>query len=206
MIVSTATQSSRDNAEIVGLRSAGSSFNSAGSLARGDVHLQADLLLGGQRAAQHQRDRLDLLALPLVRPRLLVGDELRVARHDGLDDPQVVGLQRRAGLGQLDNRIDQLRRLHFRRAPGELHFRRHAVLLQPAARHLDQLGRDAFALQILDRLDGGIVRHRQHPAGGIGRLLAVGDLADDMHVAVVLRNPVRARQARRRESRARRSG
>src|SRR5476649_695726 len=36
--------------------------------------------------------------------------------------------------------LDQLRRFHFGCAPGEFHFRGYAVLLQPAPRHLDQLG------------------------------------------------------------------
>ena len=49
-----------------------------------------------------------------------VRDELRVRVHHGVDDAQPVGAQRRARFGDLDDRVGEHRRLHFRRAPREL--------------------------------------------------------------------------------------
>ena len=49
-----------------------------------------------------------------------VGDELRVRLEHGVDDPEPVGAQRRAGLGDLDDRVGERRRLDFGGAPREL--------------------------------------------------------------------------------------
>ncbi len=57
-----------------------------------DVEHQAHLRLRVDGAAQHERDLIDLLALPRVGERGLAGDEMRLALHHRVDDLEVVGL------------------------------------------------------------------------------------------------------------------
>ena len=53
-----------------------------------------------------------------------VGDQLRVRFEHRVDDAQLVGAQRGAGLGHFDDGVGQHRRLHFGGAPTELHLGR----------------------------------------------------------------------------------
>ena len=131
-IVLTATHSGSDSDEIVGFCSAGRIFSTAGRSALRHVHHQADLALGGHRPLQHQHQVVHLLLLPRIGVGLLVGDEARRALQQLGDDAQVVGPQRTAGLGHLDDGVGQARRLDLGGAPAELDVGLDAVLGQPA--------------------------------------------------------------------------
>ena len=132
----------------------------------------------------------ELRALRFVLPACLIGDETRRGREDGVDDAQIVGAKGGASLGQIDDCIDELRSLDFRRAPAELDIRLDAVLLEVALDEADRLRGNALAVEILDALDLGIVRHGENPAHGIGRGLRVVELADFLDVAAVFVNPI----------------
>jgi len=115
-----------------------------------------------------------------------------------LDNAQLLALSDEPVSVQFDNRIGpvpapSLRFAHPRRIP------RPAVtpfFFSPAARHLGpNSGRDAFALQIFDRLDGRIRSGRPATARDLWSGFCCSDFADDMHVAGVFRNPIRACQA-----------
>ena len=70
-----------------------------------------------------------------------------------------------------------------------------AVLGQPAARQVHDLGGDALALQVLDALDRRVVGHGQHPAHGPAADLAEDQLGHLVDLGVVLQDPVVAGQA-----------
>ena len=82
-----------------------------------DVEHDADASLRLDRSSQQHRDVAQLRALPVVRERLTVGDELRIRLEDGLDDAEAIRPQRRAGLGHLDDCVGEQRRLDLGRAP-----------------------------------------------------------------------------------------
>ena len=63
----------------------------------------------------------------------LIGDQLRVRFEHGVDDLELVGAQRRAGLGHFDDGIGQHRRLHFGGAPTEFHLGLDAVRWRDSA-------------------------------------------------------------------------
>src|SRR6266540_89723 len=119
-----------------------------------EVHLEADLRLGFERALEHEAHRFDLSPLPPILPRAVIGNEPRRGNHQLIDDPQLVGPEGRAGLGDLDDGIDQLMRLHLGRAPGKLHRRFHAVLAEVFPGQVNDFGGDSLALEILHRFDG----------------------------------------------------
>ena len=85
-----------------------------------DVHHQADLPLGVDGAAEHQEDVVHLPTQPQVAAGPAIGDEAGGALEQVADDPQVVRPERVAGLGHLDDRVGQKRRLDLGRAPTEL--------------------------------------------------------------------------------------
>ena len=156
----------------------------------GHVHHQTNLAFRRHGAAQHERDVLDLAALPVILPSGFVGDQPRGALHDRVHDAQVVGAQRAAGLGNLHDGVREARRFHFRGAPGELHVRLHAVPLQVVDREVDRLGSDVLALQIARALDRRILRNRQHPAHRTAAHLREHQLGDFHHLRAVLDDPV----------------
>ena len=123
-----------------------------------------------------------------------VGDESRRALQHFVDDPQVVGPQRTAGLGDFDDGVDQLGRLDLGGAPTELDLGRHAVLGQIARGQADRLGGDPLALQILHRLDGRVFGHAEHPADRPAADLREDQFGHLMHVGPVLHDPVVAGQ------------
>ena len=61
-----------------------------------------------------------LVRFHVVLERRRVGDQLRLGLHDGVDDAQPVGAERRSGLGDFDDGVGEHRRLDLGRAPGEL--------------------------------------------------------------------------------------
>ena len=86
-------------------------------------------------------------------------------------------------------------RLHFRCTPGKLDLGLDLVLAQVLLCEVHHLGGDAFAFQILYRLDAGMFRNRQNPARGLSRGFAEKELAYLMHVGAVLDNPIVASDA-----------
>src|SRR5208283_4187786 len=84
------------------------------------VKHESDAALRGDGGVEHQRDVLDLAALPRVGEGGFIGDELRFRFHQRLDNAQAVGAQAGAGLGDLDDGVGEGGRFHFRRAPTEL--------------------------------------------------------------------------------------
>src|SRR6266542_2027986 len=165
-------------------------FEEAGHVFLLDVHLQPNLGLRFQRAFEQQAQRLDLLPFPRVLPRIVVGDQARGGDQQFVDHPQFVRAERRAGLRDLDDGVHQLMGLHFGRAPGKLDLRLDPVTAQVFPGEVDDFGGQTLAFDILDRLDGRILRYGQHPAGGLARDLAEEQFADLVDVRTVLDNPV----------------
>ena len=67
--------------------------------------------------------------------------------------------------------------------------------LQIALGRGHQFGRDDLALQILHRLHGRRLRHRQHPAHFAEALLGVNQIGDGLDLRFVLLHPVAAGEA-----------
>ena len=126
-MVLTATQSGSLSDDTVGRCSAGSKAEHVSRSVALRVEHQPDAALRLDRRLQQQRDVLDLGPLPRVGQRALVGDQLRVGLHDGVEDAQPVGAQRRAGFGGLDDRVGEDRRLDLGGAPRELDVDVHAL-------------------------------------------------------------------------------
>jgi len=70
------------------------------------------------------------------------------------------------------------------------------VLLEPLLDDADELGRDAFAFEILYGLDRGVVRDGQHPAHRAKACLGIKEFADFMDFDAGFHDPVVAGQAR----------
>ena len=93
-------------------------------------------------------------------------------------------------LGQLHNRVGQLRHLDLGRPPRELDLGLHATLGQIASGEAHKLGRNPLALEVLRPLNGRVVRDRQDPAGRPIRIPAVRQLSDLDHRRITLLDPV----------------
>ena len=119
-----------------------------------EVHLEADLVAGREGADQKEGDPLHLAALPGVGAGGLVGHEDRVGLDDGLEDAELVGAEGGAGLGDVDDGVDQIGNLHLGGSPGEFDVGRDPIALEVTAGQTDRLGGDALPLEILDRLVG----------------------------------------------------
>ena len=130
-----------------------------------------------------------------VLPGVDVGDELRRGFEDGLDDAQLVGAQRRAGLRDLDDGVGELGQLGLGGAPAELDAGAHAAFRQPAPGDADELGGHDPALEVGYRLDSRRLRHGQHPAHPAEALLGVDEVAHRVHGGLVLDHPVVAGEA-----------
>ena len=164
------------------------------------VQHQADPALRFDRRLQQQGDVLDLRPLRLVVEGAPVGDEPRVRLEHRVDDAQVVGAQRRPGLGRFDDRVGQVGRLHLGGAPRELDVDVDAEPPEVRLGHAHQLSGNPPAFQVPRRLVRRILRHRQHPAHLAVALLRVDEIADVHHLVprgrTVLRDPVDAGQPR----------
>ena len=75
-------------------------------------------------------------------------------------------------------------------APGKLDFRLHAVLAQVSFGEVYHFGGNAFASQILDRFDGRVLCHRQHPPGRLARHFAEQKLTHLVDLGIVFLNPI----------------
>ena len=135
-------------------------------LADGHVHLEPDLRLGAQRAREQQSDLLDLLALPRVVPGGAVGDELRDRLEELADDAETVRADGRAGLGHLDDGVDQALgrpwprwRPRRTRSARRCCARRTSACVYPTSSVAMRLPRRSSG-----RLHGRVAGHDQHPA------------------------------------------
>ena len=143
-----------------GVPAFGSQLRDGGRLERGEqvlhfrqvrlVHVQhqTDLATRRQGGPEQQRDPTDLLLLPIVFPRLAIGDELGRRMHDLVDDAQVVGAQRATRLGEFDDGIRKIRWLDLSRSPRELHLGLDLVFVEELLREVDRFGSDALAGEI----------------------------------------------------------
>ena len=163
----------------------------------GHVHLQADHAVRGQRAVQQHGHALDLRSARGIAHAVPVRDQLGVGLEQGGHDLQPVRLQGRAGLGDVDHRVDQaLDGLGLGGAPRELDLDRDVPLGEVAPGIADQLGGDGLPRAVLDPVDGAAGHRREHPAR-LGRArLRVHEVGYHLDVRVVLEHPVEAGEAR----------
>ena len=120
----------------------------------------------------------------------MAGDEARRALQHHVHDLQVVGPQRRARFGYVDDGVREYRRLDLGRTPGKFDVRLHAVLRQEAPGHAHGLGGDAPALQVFHLVERGVVFRCHHPAHRSVIRPGRAQVGDLRHVDVVLQDPV----------------
>ena len=194
--LSTACWSPPASGVTVGEDSDGMMSSTAWSWAFGDVELQQDVAAGADRALEQQRDVLHRGALARVLVRLAAGDQLGVAGEQRVEDAQAVLAQRRAGLGEVDDHVDDVGDLRLGGAVGGHHPRLDAVLGEEALGQRGELGGDPHALgQVGDGLPGRVVRHGHDDAHRVGRGLGVLQLTERDDVGVGLGDPVAAGDA-----------
>ena len=138
---------------MVGFFSAGSTASTASRLLFCTFSIKPDFAQRVDRAIQQHLNVFQLAAFPVILPGTAIGDKLRVRFEHRLDNPQLIGAQRRTGFGNFDDGVGQFRRLHFRCAPTELHLRVDAVSRQIALRRGNKFGRNDLAFQILHALE-----------------------------------------------------
>ena len=163
-MVFTATHSLSLSVEMVGLLSAGSTFSTACQVLASHIQHQPDAALRFHRAAQHESDVFNLLALAAVGPRGLVGYDLGLDSQYSFDNAQAIGPQRASGFRYFDDGVRQCGRLHFGRAPGEFDFDVDAALLEIARGNGHQFGSDGAPSQVLGFLRNGNLRERPAPS------------------------------------------
>ena len=158
------------------------------------VHHQPHPPFGVQAGLEHQRDVLELFALPGIGVRLLVGDQTGRALQNLGDDPQVVGAQGTARFGDLHDRVGQAGRLDFGRTPGELHARGHAVLRQESRGQAHRFGGDALALQVR-HASARASRSGTHSTHRTGRRLTFENVSSHTSITcgVAFQDPVPSR-------------
>ena len=163
---------------------------------RGGVAFEKHAALGLKSARQKHLELLKLGALGLVLPARLVGDESGRRGKNRIDDAEIVGAERTAGLGKIDDRVDELGSLDLGRTPAKLDVGLDAVLLEIALDEADGLCGNTLAVQILDGLDLRIVRNGENPTDGIRGRLGIVKLADLFDVAAVFVDPVKTADTR----------
>ena len=109
--VFTAIQSPFTKPDRVGFRSAGSTATTPSTLSWGTFIISPTLPSAAMAPRSISATFSDLAALPRILPGGFVGDQPRGALHDRVDDTQVVGPQRAAGLGDLHDGVGKPRRL-----------------------------------------------------------------------------------------------
>ena len=159
------------------------------------VALEKNAALGLEGAGEKHLKLLELGSLGLVLPARLVGDETRGGSQDRIDDAEVVCPEGAARLREIDDGVNEFGSLDLGSAPGELYIGLDAILLEIALDEPHGLRRDALAVQVLDRLNLGIVRDGENPADRVGGGLGVVELADLLDIASVLVDPVVAADA-----------
>ena len=103
-------------------------------VAVGDVELEADHVARDDGAASSSAKFSILPRFQESFQALLVGDEPRRRREDGVDDSKVIGAQARTGLGDFDDGVDEAR-LDLGSAPRKLDPRVYAALLEEPFRN-----------------------------------------------------------------------
>ncbi len=93
---------------------------------------------------------------------------MRLALHHGIDDLEMIGLERAAGLGDFDDGVGEHGRLHFGGAPAELDLHIHAAIGKVALAHFDEFGGDDFAFEIFGFLKAAGIRERRAPSALCG--------------------------------------
>jgi len=109
---------------------AGSTRSTAARLSLWTLRHQPHFAQGVDGAFEQHADILELAPFLRIRPRMAVGDELRVGLHHDIDDFQIVGAQRRTGLGDLHDGVRQHGGLYLGGAPTEFHLGLDAVRSQ----------------------------------------------------------------------------
>ena len=159
------------------------------------VALEKNAALSLEGSGEEHLELLKLGTLGLVLPARLVGNETRGGSQNRIDDAEVVRPEGATRLRKIDDGINELGSLDLGSAPGELHVSLDAVLLEIALDETNCLRGNALAIEVLDRLDFGIVRNRENPANGVGGSLGVIELANLLDIAAVLIDPVVATDA-----------
>src|SRR4051812_36251376 len=120
-----------------------------------------------------------------------VGDELRVRRHDGVDDLEAGGPQRPAGLRAVDDAVDDVGHLGLGGAVAQADVGLDALLLEEPPRELGVLRGHPHALREVFHPFGGIVaRDRHHDAERLRGGLRVLQLTERDDLAGGLLDPV----------------
>ena len=138
---------------------------------------------------------IDLFALPWIGERGFAGDEVGFALHHRIDDLEVVGLERAAGLGDFDNGVGEHGRLDFSGAPAELDFDVDALGGEVALADFDQFGGDDLAFEVFGFFEAAGLGNGEHPAHFAAALLGVGEGGDAGDIEAALDDPVNAGEA-----------
>ncbi len=126
----------------------------------------------------------------------MIGDELGVAGEQRVQDAQAVAVQRGAGLGEVDDRVDDVGHLGLGRTVGRDHDRLNPARFQVPAGQRRELGRDPDTFwHVGRRLPGHGSGDGEYDADGIGRCLGVLQLAKRGDIRAGLGDPVPARDA-----------
>ena len=93
---------------------------------------------------------------------------MRKGCQQGVDNPQFVRLDRSAGLGDIDDGIDEIGDFHFSGTPGEFDLGFDALGIEIALGDAHAFGGDALAFEVLGLLDRRVLGDNQYPAGWSG--------------------------------------
>src|SRR6185437_3913095 len=107
MIVSTATQPLRLKLEMVGLRRAGRLFKRLARFFSAMFIFKPTLVSASSAPLRSMAMVSIFFPLPVVIPRCVVGDEARRGAEQFIHDAQFVRLERRTGLGDFDDGVDE---------------------------------------------------------------------------------------------------
>src|SRR5450631_2495068 len=135
------------------------------------VEHQAHLRLRIDGAAQHEGDLIDLFALPRIGQRRLACDQMCLALHHGIDNFEMIGLERAARLSHFDDGIGERGRLDFSCAPAEFDFDADALLREIAFGNFDQFGCDDLAIEVFSFGEAAGLGNREYPANFAAALL-----------------------------------
>ncbi len=146
---------------------------------------------GGDRSPQQQRHVLHRRPLLLVGVRVVIGDQFGIAGQQRVQDHQPVPPQRGSGLGQVDDRVHDVRHLGLSRAVRGRHDRLDPIVGQESPGQRGKLGRDPDPVRQI--IKGGPARgdrHREHHPDRIRSRLGVSKLAERGDVGTGLSDPV----------------
>ncbi len=128
-----------------------------------DIELESDERPCVDGGIEEDGNILDLMPLEVVIPCVVIGDEPRGGDENRIDDAEVVGLERRACFGQLDDPVDKTG-LDLGGAPTELDFNVDLLFLEIPFCGVDQFRGDDAAGEVFGLLDIGFIGDGQNPA------------------------------------------